>query len=801
VAKRSSKRSGPREPVTPSRHTIWMLMIVIAIAALIALTSGPAKGQEQQQGGITGFDISDFSGGIDHVLPQNQLPDNQFLSLQNFFLTGNKLKVRDGWGNVTEKLSSLPIEWVQPFRPFSGAHLFIATNKDLWYMDYPNGDTVRISVASISGNATVAAGSRHVSAENADGRWWTYLGSGEGAYIIFTDGDSSATYEVQYITSDSSLHLTADAGSTWTTDSYVLTASDFEVREMISFNEIMWIYTSLGRVDFYGPDSIATTALSGDHYRGSTEETWYSSGVHYNKITVPALDKSYGNEWWLRAVTGCLVDAASEIGAEDDVVYLTYPVNNGTELNNYIACYGGGLLIDFDDDDSLAIFRAAYDSTDQFVTAVDEVVVVQDAGWPTHLEIHCDTCWWVDNDTAFIEGDWFVALAENGVHRTTFPSFPVVNNSADDGDSVIALYCAPEVDTNTYGSEGDTTTVIFYRIKQNSGSYGNNDNYNWATLFDERVFYATADDPTFIYQTQPQFPESLSSAIGFYVSTHDGDQPTAALGQGEVLRVYCENSRHSVTSSDGYIYYVTEMSRGVGVSAPRTLVEYNGIHYYLHRSGVYADDGTPASVAVPISYAINEWFTDSIPAASYPNAVAAVYENRYWICFPLKSGSWKTMVYDIPTSAWTDIDGLTFSAIATDLVADDSLRLLFGRVDSGYVASYRGNFDNSDSITAIIETGYMTMGTPEIDKVYKNIFYSWDNAAPDSINLAVYPDTHSTALHNWTLTSPASFGLQRYNPDLATHGPMVKLKLTMYGAADVRLGFMKVDYVSKSLSN
>ncbi len=372
--------------------------------------------------------------------------------------------------------------------------------------------------------------------------------------------------------------------------------------------------------------------------------------------------------------------------------------------------------------------------------------------------------------------------------------YPVVGGYVTSDSAILVAS-----DVTGFPDHGQRKLSFFRMIHGASGSAMILDSTNYVTVatFEGRVFHVLASAKQTIYRSDLFDPDSILAAT-IILTDPSGEDITAMLGQSEYLKVYTANNRYVVTSTDGYTYTINKISSGVGCVAPKTLCEKDGVHYYLHYTGVYRDDGTP-DLGQPISAPINDWFTDSIGTSQYDQAVATIYQGRYWISIVTKSNQKKTFVYDMTANAWTDMSVLSFASAISYGGDIDSLRFIFGSSDTGNVYAYGSHSDRGDSISAVVQSGYLNQDDPTVLKSYREVFVSGEKTSGVKFTLSLY--LQPTAV--WTSTAivgTSEVGNYRVNP-LQTTGKSVSVKLTIPNAYGYKHSSMRLGYVGQGTAN
>jgi hypothetical protein len=377
-------------------------------------------------------------------------------------------------------------------------------------------------------------------------------------------------------------------------------------------------------------------------------------------------------------------------------------------------------------------------------------------------------------------------------NATAATCYPVVGGYVTSDSAILVAS-----DTAGFPDHGQRKVSFFRMVRTASASTTDSNNYIAAAAFEGRVFHVKGAAKQTIYRSDLFNPDSTLAAT-IILTDPSGEDITTIKGQSDYLKVYTANNRYVVSSTDGYTYTINKLGSGVGCVAPNTVCENSGIHYYLHYTGVYRDDGS-ADLGLPVSAPINSWFTDSISADKYGSAVAVLRENQYWISIVTKSDQNKTFVFDITTNAWTDMSNLNFASGVNYGTAVDSMRFLFGSRDSGLVMAYGSSSDRGATIPLAIQTGYLDQDDPTVLKDYSQIWNSYDRPGGAAMSLSLYlqPPTAWTTISAYNSNE---IGNYRFNPPQTT-GKAVSVRLDIADGLGYRQGTLRIGYVVKSPAN
>jgi len=333
-----------------------------------------------------------------------------------------------------------------------------------------------------------------------------------------------------------------------------------------------------------------------------------------------------------------------------------------------------------------------------------------------------------------------------------------------------------------------TRKTIDRATSQSDGSY------KYMARYKYRLFYLK-NDPNMLYWSKKYYPDSLSSSYSMNIETFDGDWITGLMVQGDFLNVYKNNSIMQIYpiaidySNQGQIqnFDMREATLSIGCIASKTLVNVNGIHYFLSNDGFASFNGSEHKI---ISEPINDWLDDSLDYENITSACGVQYEDNIWWSIPiLPSTELKnevTFLYNLPTGSWTRFD-FGAGALTVNGRPTDTLDLFIGSSDSGFVFTYGGSTDGGDSIEAIIQTDYLDFGAPHLYKRSDELVISYDMPVVCNLGLSLYLDYGTTAIWLDTLTHTATYGQFRVPCQQKSYGKNISLRMTFYNAADVKI--------------
>ena len=154
----------------------------------------------------------------------------------------------------------------------------------------------------------------------------------------------------------------------------------------------------------------------------------------------------------------------------------------------------------------------------------------------------------------------------------------------------------------------------------------------------------------------------------------DGDYITGITLYGDQIIVFKENKIFSISWVGGQLLFNSvRRSSEIGCIAPDTIVQKNGLIYFLSKNGVYTFDGQSTRSA---SDKISDKITNELNPSTVQVSKAVVYDKheQIWFAVPKSPSTLPNRVYvmDYITGGWNaydmDIEGLANLTIATDQI-------------------------------------------------------------------------------------------------------------------------------------
>lgn len=238
------------------------------------------------------------------------------------------------------------------------------------------------------------------------------------------------------------------------------------------------------------------------------------------------------------------------------------------------------------------------------------------------------------------------------------------------------------------------------------------------------------------------------------VRSNDGDKITGILPIGDNLVVYKNNSIWLLTGTSASDFFLTEVVAGKGCMAPKSLVADKSIHYFLHRVGVYAFNG---SEAVKISGKIDPEI-DGIAPNYFENAAAIIYKERYWLSYTGtgQTENKKILIFDARAGfgGWTLFEGINARSFVLWVGADDEGELYYGDSGDGFVwKADVGADDGGSDIETQFTSKNFVFGNIVIFKEADYVHVSAENSTV-ILNVVLSGD------HGVSVSLPLAFSLQ-----------------------------------------
>jgi hypothetical protein len=156
----------------------------------------------------------------------------------------------------------------------------------------------------------------------------------------------------------------------------------------------------------------------------------------------------------------------------------------------------------------------------------------------------------------------------------------------------------------------------------------------------------------------------------------DGGDITGLAG-GEYGLIFLERAIYRMSySGSPFFFQFDAISRSLGCLAPGSITQFGGITYFLADDGFYSCNGQDFSNIGEEK--VNRWFFDRVTRQDIRLKVSATVDPirklALW-CFPLQSGGYGILVYNIPLGKWSYLD-TTATSVASALSATVTLEQL-----------------------------------------------------------------------------------------------------------------------------
>jgi hypothetical protein len=156
----------------------------------------------------------------------------------------------------------------------------------------------------------------------------------------------------------------------------------------------------------------------------------------------------------------------------------------------------------------------------------------------------------------------------------------------------------------------------------------------------------------------------------------DGGDITGLAG-GEYGLIFLERAIYRMSySGSPFFFQFDAISRSLGCLAPGSITQFGGITYFLADDGFYSCNGQGFTTIGEEK--VNRWFFDRVTRQDIRLKVSATVDPirklALW-CFPLQSGGYGILVYNIPLGKWSYLD-TTATSVASALSATVTLEQL-----------------------------------------------------------------------------------------------------------------------------
>ncbi len=269
----------------------------------------------------------------------------------------------------------------------------------------------------------------------------------------------------------------------------------------------------------------------------------------------------------------------------------------------------------------------------------------------------------------------------------------------------------------------------------------------YLALRKDRIYIAGIPaEPNTLYFSDVDDATSWTIGSNFIqIREDDGDIITGILSLREQLIIYKRNSiwsLHGFTNdpSAGTAFFLTQIAEGVGCVSPQSLVEFNNIHYFLHRTGVYAFDGANS---VKISGKIDPIIdgtasTDALRQDYMDVTVGTIHKEKYWLSYTALTelANKRVMVFDTRPdfNGWTLYhEPLNIASFNNWGGGNDVGELYGGDSEDGFVRQLdTGTDDDGSDIEAFYKSKFFDFGNPATNK---ETFIAYNTAKPQAVGL------------------------------------------------------------------
>lgn len=252
-------------------------------------------------------------------------------------------------------------------------------------------------------------------------------------------------------------------------------------------------------------------------------------------------------------------------------------------------------------------------------------------------------------------------------------------------------------------------------------------------IFAGNVLSGATAHPSRLHFSNALDPETWDALDFIEVAPDDGTEITALRAFGDGVLIFKDHSIFLLSGTDDDTFQLYPIDPAVGTTAPDTVVVEGGIVIFLDpRRGVLSFNGEQFQ---PLDQKINRHIIDGINYDSAHTAVAAVYENRYYLSVPwgAETEPSTTFVLDLRTGAWTEYDWASPSLARLD-------DKLIGAPAAGVFEMEAGDDDDGTDIDAYFRTAWIApAGFPQKHRI-RRMDLSIDTTALATLNVVMRRD-------------------------------------------------------------
>lgn len=272
-----------------------------------------------------------------------------------------------------------------------------------------------------------------------------------------------------------------------------------------------------------------------------------------------------------------------------------------------------------------------------------------------------------------------------------------------------------------YLCNGDTTDGLMSWDGTSFLHVSGGPNGQYVAEYKNRVY--VAGDPSNknrLYMSDLGNGDSWPVANFIDIDTNDGDHITSIHAFGDSVVIFKETSMHVLKGSDPSNYAIVDVMTNVGTVSHWSVKEIPGGLLFLGKDGIYSFDGKKvALISDKIQGSVDAWNESQLN-----NAVAFVYDHKYWLSVPEGTGQTAnnyTYVFSYLYGWWTR-HNLSMAAALTFVGTNEKQTPYFSDTANNLYQADYGDNDNGSSIDAYLVTKAYDFGSTAHFKTFKQVF-------------------------------------------------------------------------------
>lgn len=289
-----------------------------------------------------------------------------------------------------------------------------------------------------------------------------------------------------------------------------------------------------------------------------------------------------------------------------------------------------------------------------------------------------------------------------------------------------------------------------------------------------RLYYSDLNDFNF-------FPASnyIDCSLAY------GDKITGVKKLGSVLYVFGDRSIIAISGDEPANLAQSELYQTIGCIAPNSIVEIEGVMFFLSRRGVYTfDGGNLQLISEPVKNKI-----DTINKGEIDDAYGAFYNGQYWLAYAEEGSSTnnRALVYDIRRNGWGYYSGINAYCLSVWEGFGDEGELYAGSPTLSYIYKLdSGSDDVGTAVTAKYRSPEFDMQYPYLDKLLRELHLDYYSAVVAGTITYYIDGTASGTTDSLTVTAGTATGkrtIAKYASDLGDYKTL-SLDIVVTGAAN-----------------